>query len=202
MRRRQRCASCTPFRVTSVPSSGCPYLSGYRLCGTLPARTAARRAVAVKRQFFDASSWTCSATGSSAHQNHRDSDRSSCSSLRERESPRGRGLPGLHQRYSGGGIRTRDLRVMSPCREFGGVRWSSSKPANSRIGSDRVGLGSAGYVAPGLPHPPLARLRSTTTVKCSPDPPLRRESLANRGKPSKRTGVSMCWASGTGSWRD
>jgi hypothetical protein len=26
----------------------------YRLCGTLPARTAARRAVAVKRQFFDA----------------------------------------------------------------------------------------------------------------------------------------------------
>ena len=54
MRRRQRCASCTPFRVTSVPSSGCPYLSGYRLCGTLPARTAARRAVAVKRQLFDA----------------------------------------------------------------------------------------------------------------------------------------------------
>ena len=56
----------------------------------------------------------------------------------------------MHQRYSGGGIRTRDLRVMSPCRGFVGARWSSTAPANSRMGSDRVGLGSVGYVAPGV----------------------------------------------------
>ncbi len=41
---------------------------------------------------------------------------------------------------------------MSPCREFVGTRWSSSAPANSRMCSDRVGLSSVGYVAPGLPH--------------------------------------------------
>ena len=43
---------------------------------------------------------------------------------------------------------------MSPCREFVGTRWSSSAPANSRMGSDRVSLGSVGHVAPGLPHSP------------------------------------------------
>jgi len=53
------------------------------------------------------------------------------------------GFP-VDQRYSGGGIRTRDLRVMSPRRGFVGTRWSSSAPANSRVGSDRVGLGSVG----------------------------------------------------------
>src|SRR5690349_11932298 len=34
--------------------------------------------------------------------------------LRERESPPEGGLPGGRERHSGGGIRTRDLRVMSP----------------------------------------------------------------------------------------
>ena len=46
------------------------------------------------------------------HQRHR--QRSRRQRLREHESPPNRGLPSHRQRHSGGGIRTRDLRVMSP----------------------------------------------------------------------------------------
>jgi hypothetical protein len=80
--------------------------------------------------------------------------------LQKHESPPNGGLASQLRRYSGGGIRTRDLRVMSPCRAFVGTRWSSSAPGNPRVGSDRVGLGSVGYVAPGLPHCPPRSART------------------------------------------